>query len=262
MNHGTLKLLGFAAVFLMLGCFAALFFYDDGHGGHSWQEPKRLHWQFDGMQGTFDRQSAQRGLQVYREVCASCHSLNRVAFRTLTDIGFSEAEVKALAREYSFTKINDEGDEVDRPGEPSDKFPDTYPNEQAARFANNGAMPPDLSLMVKARMDGANYVYSLLTGYSDAPGDMEMGEGMHYNPYFPGQQIAMAPPLLEGAVDYEDGTPATVDQMSRDIVHFLQWTAEPEMEERKRMGLKVLLFLAVMSSLLWIAKKRVWRSAK
>ncbi len=246
------------ASFLMIflaGSFAA---------GVAWaaddaKHPKNVEWPFDGMTGTVDRQAAQRGLQVYREVCASCHGLDLVAFRTLTGLGFSPAEVKQIASEASVTDgPNEDGEMFDRPGTPADKFQNPYPNEQAARSVNNGAYPPDLSLMVKARPNGGDYLYSLLTGYEEAPADMEMGAGQHYNPYFPGGKIGMPAPLFDGAVSYSDGTEATVEQMSRDVTIFLQWTAEPEMEQRKRMGLKVLIFLAIMTVLFYFAKKRIW----
>lgn len=221
--------------------------------------PKQLHWSFDGVFGTFDRPSIQRGLQIYREVCSGCHGLKRVAFRTLTRVGFSEDEIKALSAEYTVTDgPNDEGEMFERPGKPSDNFGAPFANEKAARASNNGAYPPDLSLIVKARHDGPNYIYSLLTGYAEAPHDIEMGDGMHYNPYFPGGQIAMAPPLSDGRVDYQDGTSASLDQEARDVVNFLQWAAEPEMEERKRMGIKVMLFLLGFTLLFYAAKKRVW----
>lgn len=223
--------------------------------------PKQVHWPFEGMTGTFDRQAAQRGFQVYREVCAACHGMDLVAFRNLTAIGFSEAEVKQIASEYSVVDGPDaEGEMYERPGLPSDRFPAPYANENAARAVNNGAFPPDLSLIVKARPDGANHTYSILTGYEAPPADFELGAGMSYNPYFPGFQIAMPPPLFSGAVSYEDGTEATIDQMARDVVVFLQWAAEPEMEQRKRMGLKVLIFLAIMTVLFAMAKKRIWKT--
>lgn len=226
------------------------------------KHPKQVPWVFDGMQGHFDRQSIQRGFQVYKEVCSACHGLKRVAFRNLQDVGFSEAEVKALAAGYTIQDgPNDLGDMFDRPGRASDHFPSPFANEQAARSANNGAYPPDLSLIVKARHDGANYLYSLLTGYGEPPADFTLNEGMHYNPYFPGAQIAMPQPIAsDGQVTYEDGTSATVDQMSRDVVNFLQWAAEPEMEQRKMMGIKVMIFLGIMSVLFFFAKRRVWQN--
>lgn len=238
-----------ASVTLASGAFAA----GDVH------PPKQLHWQFDGVFGSFDRISIQRGAQVYREVCSGCHGLNRVAFRTLTDVGFPPEEVAAMAAEYTYIDgPNDDGEMFERPGLPSDKFPAAYPNEKAARAINNGAYPPDLSLIIKSRPDGANYVYSLLTGYKDAPADAHIGEGQYYNPYFPGGAIGMAPPLMNEMVEYQDGTTATTDQMARDVVSFLQWAAEPEMEQRKRMGIRVMIFLAIMTVLFYLAKKRIW----
>lgn len=226
------------------------------------EHPKQLHWPFDGMFGTVDVQSAQRGYQVYKEVCAACHSMKRVPFRSLGEIGFTEAEIKALAAGYSYEELGDDGQPKERPGRPSDYFKSPYPNEKASRAANGGAYPPDLSLIVKARHDGANYVYSLLTGYASAPSGMKMADGMHYNPYFPGGQIAMPSPLSEGQVSYGDGTASSVDQMSRDVVNFLQWAAEPEMQHRKAMGLKVLMFLLIMTGFSYVAKKRVWNRLK
>ncbi len=222
--------------------------------------PKEMKWPFDGAFGTFDRQAAQRGFQVYKEVCSVCHSLGHVAYRNLKEIGFSDAEVKEIAKAYSVKDFNNQGEQIERPALPSDKFVSPYPNEAAARDTNNGAYPVDQSLVIKARHDGANYVYSLLTGYTDAPQGFHLMPSLHYNPYFPGRQIAMPPPLTAGQVQYMDGTQATVEQMARDIVIFLQWAAEPEMEHRKSMGLKVLIFLTVFTVLFYIAKKRIWKS--
>jgi ubiquinol-cytochrome c reductase cytochrome c1 subunit len=224
------------------------------------KHPKQLPWAFEGAWGHVDEVSVQRGLQVYKEVCGACHALKRVPFRALSEVGFSEAEVKALAASYTVQDgPNEEGDMFERPARPSDKFPSPFANEQQARSLNNGAYPPDLSLMVKARHDGANYLYSLLTGYEDAPKDVELLEGQHYNPYFPGGKLAMAAPLSDGQITYMDGTEATKEQMAKDVVNFLQWTAEPEMEPRKTLGLKVMAFLAVMTVFMYLAKRRVWR---
>ncbi|MDG1286148.1 MAG: cytochrome c1 [Rickettsiales bacterium] len=224
---------------------------------------KQSHWAFDGHFGTFDRAAIQRGFQVYREVCSACHGMSRIAFRNLQEVGFSEAEVKSLAAEYSYAALDGEGEEIERPGKPSDRIPSPFANADAARAANNGAFPPDLSLMAKARPDGANYMHSLLTGYEDAPEGFALGEGQSYNPYFEGRQIAMAAPLvMDGQVSYEDETDASMDQMAKDVVTFLQWAAEPEMEARKRMGLKVLLFLLVFSGFFYVAKKRVWKDVQ
>lgn len=222
--------------------------------------PRTQNWSFDGIFGAYDRASAQRGLQVYKEVCAACHGLRLVAYRNLMDLGYTEDQVKAFAGEYEVQneEPNDDGEMFDRPALPSDRFVGPFPNDQAARAANGGALPPDLSLITKARANGANYLYSLLTGYVEAPADKEGLEGLHYNPYFPGEWIAMAAPLGEDAVEYGDGAKATVDQMAFDVTTFLYWAASPRLEERKRTGLKVMLFLLVFTGLLIAAKKKVW----
>ena len=223
--------------------------------------PKQMKWHFDGMLGNFDRTSIQRGFQVYKEVCAACHSLHLVAFRNLKEIGFSDAEAKEIAKNYNVNDgPNDAGEMFERPAILSDRFPGPYANEKMARASNNGAFPPDLSLIIRAREDGANYVYSLLTGFGQTPPKaMVIEDTMHYNPYFPGMKIAMAPPLSDNIVQYTDGTKASLDQMARDVVNFLQWTADPKMEKRKSMGIKVLLFLAIFTGLFYVAKKRVWQ---
>jgi ubiquinol-cytochrome c reductase cytochrome c1 subunit len=211
--------------------------------------------------GTYDRAAVQRGFQVYKQVCASCHGMKLLSYRHLTQIGFSENKVKSIAAEYTVNDgPNDEGEMFERPARPSDRFVKPFANDNAARAANNGALPPDLSLMVKARHDGANYMYSLLTGYHEAPAGLNLPTGMYYNPYFPGGQIAMAPPLNEGVVSYEDGTEATVSQMASDVTQFLAWAAEPEMEQRKRMGVQVVFFLLVFAAVLYSVKRRIWRN--
>ena len=226
--------------------------------------PKQMKWEFDSIFGRFDRASIQRGFQVYKEVCSACHSLKLVSYRNLQEIGFSEAEVKQIASEYSVTDgPNDDGDMFDRPALPSDRFVGPYANEQAARSVNGGAFPPDLSLIVKARHDGPNYVYSLMTGFTDAPDDFHMNDGKNYNPYFEGRQISMPPPITDdGQVDYKDGTYATKEQMTIDIVNFLQWAAEPETEHRKKMGIRTMIFLAILLVILIAAKKAVWKNVK
>jgi ubiquinol-cytochrome c reductase cytochrome c1 subunit len=223
--------------------------------------PKQIDWEFDGFLGRMDKQSVQRGYQVYKEVCSACHSMKLVSYRNLMDIGFSEAEVKQIASEYSVTDgPNDEGEMYDRPALPSDRFASPFANDNAARAANGGALPPDLSLMAKARHDGPNYIYSILTGFTTAPHGFPMAEGKNYNPYFEGRQISMAPPLADdGAVDYKDGTVATKEQMAIDVVNFLQFVAEPEMEQRKKMGVAVIIFLVILTTLFAIAKKRIWK---
>jgi ubiquinol-cytochrome c reductase cytochrome c1 subunit len=218
-------------------------------------------WSFSGPFGTFNRDELQRGFQVYKEVCSTCHSLKHLSYRNLSALGFSQEEVKAIAATYEVTDgPNDEGQMFQRKAVPSDTFVDPFPNEKAARAANNGAFPPDLSLITKARAGGPNYVYALLTGYRPAPQGVKLGENMHYNIVFPGNQIAMTPPLVEGQVVYADGTPSSVEQMSRDVVAFLSWAAEPEMEDRKQLGIKVLFYLAVMTLVLYLAKRKIWQN--
>ncbi len=227
------------------------------------KEHKHMVWPFEGMFGSFDRQAAQRGAQVYMEVCSACHGLNHLYYRNLKDLGFSLGEIKAIAKKKTVTDgPNDVGDMFDRPATPSDIVVPPFPNQAAARASNGGAYPLDLSLIIKARHDGPNYVYSLLTGYSTPPEYIKLMPGLHYNEYFEGGQIAMPPPLNEGMVDFSDGTKASVDQMAHDIVIFLQWAAEPEMEHRKSMGLKVMIFLGIFTILFWVVKKKTWKNVK
>ena len=222
-------------------------------------EPPEQPWSFGGLFGTFDRGAAQRGLQVYRQVCQACHSLRLIAFRNLEGLGFNEEQIKQIAASYEVTDgPNDEGQMFQRPGRASDRFPPPFPNEKAARAANNGAYPPDLSLIVKARDGGADYLHAILTGYKEPPQGMVMQQGMQYNEYFPGHQIAMPPPLNEGQVEYPAPMKSTVPQMSRDVATFLAWAAEPEMEVRKRTGVKVILFLLVLTGMLYAVKRKIW----
>ena len=221
-------------------------------------------WSFSGPLGSFDRAAALRGFQVFKEVCAACHGAKHVKFYHLADLGLTEAQIKALAADRDYKDgPNDEGEMFQRKGTPSDALLSPYANDQAARAANNGALPPDQSLMTKARVGGADYVYALLTGFHDKPpAGVVLGQGMHYNAYFPGNQIAMAPPLTKGQVTYLDGTEATVEQMAHDVTTFLAWAAEPEMEQRKRFGVMVLLFLSVLVTLLYRSMKKVWADEK
>jgi ubiquinol-cytochrome c reductase cytochrome c1 subunit len=225
------------------------------------KHPRSVEWPFDGIFGTFDKQSAQRGLQVYKEVCAACHGLDLIAFRNLAEIGFSEAEVKAMAASYKIKDgPNEAGDMFERDGLATDYFPNPFPNPQAAGAGFNGKAPPDLSLIVKARPNGANYLYSLLTGYGQTPHEgVVVPDGTHYNPYFPGGAILMPAPISDGQVTYQDGTKASVDQMARDVTTFLQWAAEPEMEARKQMGIKVLIYLAIFTGFMYVAKRNLWK---
>jgi ubiquinol-cytochrome c reductase cytochrome c1 subunit len=221
-------------------------------------ELPRQNWSFDGPFGTIDKASAQRGFQVYKEVCSNCHSMKQVFYRNLAGIGLSDEQIKAIAASVQVPTIGDDGQPTERAGLPSDRFRSPYPNEQAARAAQNGALPPDQSVIEKAREGGANYIYALLTGYGAPPADMKMGDGMNYNHWFLGNQIAMAAPLTDGRVDYTDGTKATVEQMARDVTMFLTFVANPEMEERKRLGVRVVLFLALLTGLTYVVKRQVW----
>lgn len=221
--------------------------------------PPSRDWNHGGIFGTFDRGALQRGFQVYQEVCAACHSLNLISYRNLQALGFNEAEVQAIAAQYQVTDgPNDEGEMFERAALPSDRFHNPFPNEQAARVANGGALPPDLSLMAKARPHGEDYIAALLTGYEEPPAGVDIMEGMYYNVYFPGQQLAMPSVLSDGQLTYADGTEATVEQMAMDVSTFLTWTAEPHLEVRKRTGVMVILFLLVFSGLMYAVKRKVW----
>jgi ubiquinol-cytochrome c reductase cytochrome c1 subunit len=222
----------------------------------------KLDWSFLGLTGTFDRASQQRGLQVYKEVCSGCHGLRLLAYRNLKAIGYNDDEIKAFASENSVDSFNDDGEVVEREARPSDKFVSPYPNEQAARAANGGAYPPDLSLIIKARSDGANYLHALLTGYVDAPAKQKVPDGMYFNKYYPGKLIGMPQPLYEDGVEYADGTKATPDQMAKDVTAFLAWASEPEMEDRKRLGISVILFSLVLTILSYLAMKQIWAPIK
>jgi len=216
-------------------------------------------WEHSGIFGTFDRAAAQRGFQVYKEVCSTCHAMGLLSYRNLQMLGFSEAEVQAIAAQYQVTAgPNDEGEMFERAAIPSDRFWRPFPNEQAARLANGGAYPVDLSLVVKARKYNEDYIYAMLTGYVDPPADFELQAGMNYNEYFPGHQIAMPNVLFDDLVAYADGTPATVSQMAHDVTVFLTWAAEPMLEERKQTGVKVMLFLLVMAGMLYAVKRKIW----
>lgn len=228
--------------------------------GESHIELPQQEWHFDGIFGTYDKATLQRGLQVYREVCAACHSMKRVHYRNLVDLGYSEEQVKSIAGEYMVEDgPNDEGEMFSRAAIPADPFVSPYPNEKAARYANGGAYPPDLSLINKARKDGPNYVYALLTGYTEPPHGEEGMEGQYYNKYFAGHWISMAPPLMDGQIMRSNGDAASVDQAAYDVVNFLQWAAEPELNDRKRMGWHVLLFLIVFAGVMYKVKKKIWR---
>lgn len=231
--------------------------------------PRHVEFEHDGPFGKFDRAQLQRGFQVFKEVCSACHSMNLVSFRDLQAIGYSEGQVKTIATEWVIEQpsINPEtGEPATRKNLPSDRFPSPFANEVAARAANAGALPPDLSLMTKARHHGPAYVYSLLTGYQ-APSpellkefpDSAPGEGLHHNPYFANLNLAMSPPLTgDGQVTYSDGTPSTTDQIARDIAAFLTWTAEPKLESRRATGVGALIFLLIFTVLTYLAYRDIW----
>ncbi len=217
-------------------------------------------WSFEGMTGTFDRSALQRGFKVYLEACSGCHSINLLYYRDLVDIGFSPEQVKVIASEYTVIDgPNDEGEMFERQAKPADKFVGPYRNTNEARYNNNGAYPPDLSVITKSRKGGANYIYNLLLGYEEST-DHEVGEGMYYNKWIPGNQIAMPQVLYDDSVEYDDGTVTTKEQLAEDLTSFLVWAAEPELEERKNLGLKVIIFFVVMSIMLFLWKTRLWRS--
>jgi len=225
--------------------------------------PPRYQWTHNGMLASYDHESIRRGYEVYKQVCATCHSIQFMRFRHLVDVSHTEAEAKAEAQEIEVLDgPNDEGEMFEREGKLSDAFPAPYKNEEEARFANNGAYPPDLSYITSARNGGEDYVYALLTGYCDPPAGIELADGMSYNPYFPGGAIGMPQQLFEGRMDYSDGTPATVSQMAKDVVAFLKWCAEPEHDQRKRMGLKAMGMFAVMALAAGYYNRMWWSSIK
>jgi ubiquinol-cytochrome c reductase cytochrome c1 subunit len=275
---------GLAAVGLM---FSAAVATAAEEGGHSAAEPthfpilkpQEMDWSFEGPFGTYDKGQLQRGFKVYREVCSACHSMNLVAFRTLEGLGYSEAQVRAIAAEYTVTDgPNADGDMFERPALPSDHFPSPFPNEAAAAASNGGAAPPDFSLIAKARAvergfptfvfdvftqyaeSGPDYIHALLTGYEmEPPEGMEIAEGTYYNPYFiAGKSLAMAQPISDGQVTYDDGSPETTEQYSRDVSAFLMWAAEPHMEDRKKIGFRVMIFLLIFAGLVYLTKRKVW----
>jgi cytochrome c1 len=217
-------------------------------------------WSWDGLFGSYDQAQLKRGFQIFHEVCSNCHGLKLVAYRNLKEIGLSEEDVKAVAAEREIKDgPNDDGDMFNRPGKLSDKYIPPFPNDQAARVANGGALPPDLSLINKARAGGPDYVYSLLMGFEDAPADFKLNDGMNYNKVFAGNQIGMPPQIQEDLVSYADGTKATKEQLAKDVVSFLNWAAEPEMDARKSMGLKTLIFLLVLTGMFYALKRKIWK---
>jgi len=233
------------------------------HAAGDATKPLKVDWSFNGFFGTFDRAQLQRGFQVYKEVCASCHSMKHLSYRNLGEKGgpeFSDAEVKAIAAGYQVKDgPNEDGEMFDRSGLPKDKFKSPYPNEKAARAVNGGAYPPDMSVLVKARAGGPDYIYSILMGYDESPpADLKIEEGVYYNKFMAGKKIRMPKPLNAGSVEYSDGTKATVSQMSQDVTAFMTWAAEPHLEKRKRIGFKTILYLLIFSILVFFSMKKIW----
>jgi ubiquinol-cytochrome c reductase cytochrome c1 subunit len=236
------------------------------------EHPPNMQWTFEGPMGTFDRAQLQRGYKVYKSVCANCHGMQFMSYRNLAQKGgpFYDEKypnptdnpvVKAIAAEYKVSVINDEtGDVEEQPAVAASPFQKPFPNDAAARAANGGALPPDLSVITKARHGGADYIHALLTGYRDPPAGFEMQGGMNYNIYYSGNQIGMAAPLVEGIVEYDDGTAATVEQMSQDVTAFLTWAAEPKAETRKALGLQVMVYLSILAFLLYLSYRRLWKN--
>ena len=225
-------------------------------------KPLKVDWSFKGLTGKFDRASLQRGYQVYKEVCSSCHSMKYLSYRNLGEKGgpeFTLDEVKAIAASFEVQDGPDsQGEMFIRPGRPSDKFVSPYPNMNASMAANGGAYPPDMSVLVKARSGGANYIYSVLMGYEEKPEGLIIDDGVYYNKYMSGNKIKMSKPLVEGIIEYTDGTLATEDQMAKDVTTFLTWAAEPELEARHKLGIKVLIYLILLSTLVYLSMKRIW----
>jgi ubiquinol-cytochrome c reductase cytochrome c1 subunit len=222
----------------------------------------KVDWSFAGLTGKFERDSLQRGYQVYKEVCSSCHSMKYLSYRNLGQKGgpeFTIEEVKAIAASYDVEDgPNSEGEMFERPGRPSDHFVNPYPNDNAAIAANGGAYPPDMSVLVKARPGGANYIYSILMGYEEKPAGFVLDEGVYYNKYMDGNKIKMMSPLSDDLIEYTDGTNATQAQMAKDVTTFLTWAAEPHLEARHRTGTKVLIYLILLATLVYFSMKKIW----
>ena len=222
----------------------------------------KTNWSFEGLFGTFDRSSLQRGYQVYQEVCSGCHSAQHLSYRNLSEKGgpeFSIEEAKALASQFEVEDgPNSDGEMFMRPGRLSDKFVKPYPNVEASTVANGGAYPPDMSVLAKARAGGADYIYSLLMGYEEVPTGFELDDGVYYNKYMPGNKIKMSEPISEGIVDYSDGTNSTKAQIAKDVTTFLVWASEPHLESQHRMGFKTIIYLIILITLVYLSKKKVW----
>ena len=245
-----------------LSTFLILLVFSKAYAAENNAKLLKTDWTFKGLFGKFDRSSLQRGYQVYTEVCASCHSMKYLSYRNLAEKGgpeFPEDQAKAIAASFEVMDgPNADGEMFARPGKLSDKFVMPYDNVKAAQAANGGAYPPDMSVLVKARGGGVDYIYSLLQGYEEAPSGMTLDDGVHYNKYMYGNKIRMAAPLSDGLVEYGDGTAATVEQMSKDVTTFLMWAAEPHLEARHQMGFKAIIYLIILTILVYFSMKKIW----
>jgi len=243
---------------LLAGVFAATLLAAPAVAAEEVELPNES-WSFENVFGTYDLAAAQRGFLIYSQVCSNCHSMQFLHYRDLSGIGLNAEQIKAIAAAVTVPAgTDDQGAPIEGPATPASKFRSPYPNEKAARAGNNGALPPDLSLIVNAREGGPNYIYGILTGYEEPPAGFKLQDGMNYNKVFPGHQIGMPQPLRDGTVDYTDGTPNTLNQEAHDVVTFLSWAANPEAVERKQMGVRVVLFLMLMTGLTYAVKRRVW----
>ena len=247
---------------IFISIITTLSFADSQHSHGANTNYLKTDWSFEGIFGTFDRASLQRGYQVYQDVCAGCHSVQHLSYRNLSEKGgpeFLPEEAKAIAAQFEVTDgPNEDGEMFTRPGRLSDKFVSPYPNVKAAAAANGGAYPPDMSVLAKARKGGANYIYSLLMGYEEPPTEYELDDGVYYNKYMPGQKIKMAEPISDGIVEYADGTETSKAQIAKDVTTFLVWAADPHLEARHRMGFKVFFYLIILLTLVYFSKKKVW----
>ena len=247
---------------IFISIITTLSFADSQHSHGANTNYLKTDWSFEGIFGTFDRASLQRGYQVYQDVCAGCHSVQHLSYRNLSEKGgpeFLPEEAKAIAAQFEVTDgPNEDGEMFTRPGRLSDKFVKPFPNVKAAAAANGGAYPPDMSVLAKARKGGADYIYSLLMGYEEAPAGYELDDGVYYNKNMPGNKIKMAEPISDGIVEYADGTETSKAQIARDVTAFLVWAADPHLEARHKMGFKVFFYLIILLTLVYLSKQKVW----
>ena len=262
MKGMMLVLLNRIILAIFISIIATLSFADSQHSHGANTKYLNTDWSFKGIFGTFDRASLQRGYQVFQEVCSGCHSVQHLSYRNLSEKGgpeFSIEEAKAIAAQFEVEDgPNSDGEMFMRPARLSDKFAKPYPNVEASTAANGGAYPPDMSVLAKARPGGADYIYSLLLGYEEAPAGFELDDGVYYNKYMPGNKIKMSAPLSDGLVEYSDGTQATTEQMTKDVTAFLVWASEPHLEAQHRMGFKAIIYLIILLTLVYMSKQKVW----